>query len=213
MASFQTGTVAKEKPDLKGNENVERSDQAIDQDRDTFLPRPSDDPEDPLNWTLSLKVTVLLQVCLLAALGTINTAIINPAYSQLARDFDITIVEASYQTTVVIVLNGIGPFLWVPLANVYGRRPVYLFTILLGFVSILGSAYARTYGQLISARVVNGLFPAAMALGPSTVVDCFFFHERGRAMGLFTVILTTGAHIAPILGGLVGQFLGWRWIF
>ena len=52
-----------------------------------------------------------------------------------------------------------------------------------------------------------------MALGPSTVVDCFFFHERGRAMGLFTVVLTTGAHIAPILGGLIGQFLGWRWIF
>lgn len=159
------------------------------------------------------QIVVLIQVCLLAALGTINTAIINPAYSQLAQDFDITIVEASYQTTVVIVLNGIGPFIWVPLANVYGRRPIYLFTTLLGFVSILGSAYARTYGQLIGARVVNGLFPAAMALGPSTVVDCFFFHERGRAMGLFTVILTTGAHIAPILGGLVGQFLGWRWIF
>lgn len=32
-------------------------------------------------------------------------------------------------------------------------------------------------------------------------------------MGLFTVVLTTGAHIAPILGGLVGQFLGWKWIF
>lgn len=100
-----------------------------------------------------------------------------------------------------------------PLANAYGRRPVYLFTTLLGFASILGSAYARTYSQLIGARVVNGLFPAAMALGPSTVVDCFFFHQRGRAMGLFTVILTTGAHIAPILGGLIGQFLGWRWIF
>lgn len=32
-------------------------------------------------------------------------------------------------------------------------------------------------------------------------------------MGLFTVVLTSGAHIAPIVGGLVGQFLGWRWIF
>lgn len=32
-------------------------------------------------------------------------------------------------------------------------------------------------------------------------------------MGLFTVILTTGAHLAPIVGGLIGQFLGWRWTF
>ncbi|KAG8163254.1 hypothetical protein KVR01_006551 [Diaporthe batatas] len=213
MASFRAGDLNSEKPEFERNENVETNDRGIENDRGTFLPRPSDDPRNPLNWALSLKILVLIQVCLLAALGTINTAIINPAYSQLARDFDISIVEASYQTTVVIVLNGIGPFLWVPLANVYGRRPVYLFTTLLGFVSILGSAYARTYGQLLGARVVNGLFPAAMALGPSTVVDCFFVHERGRAMGLFTVMLTTGAHIAPILGGLLGQFLGWRWIF
>ena len=32
-------------------------------------------------------------------------------------------------------------------------------------------------------------------------------------MGTFIVILTTGAHIALIVGGLIGQFLGWRWTF
>lgn len=149
----------------------------------------------------------------MAALGTLNTAIINPAYKPLAAEFGITTVQAGYQTTVVIALNGIGPFLWIPLANVYGRRPVYLFTTVLGFASALGSAYAQNFGQLILARVFNGFFPVAMALGPSTVVDLFFFHQRGRAMGAFTVILTTGAHIAPIIGGLIGQYLGWRWTF
>lgn len=44
-----------------------------------------------------------------------------------------------------------------------------------------------------------------MALGPATVVDLFFYHQRGRAMGIFTVILTSGAHVAPIVGGLIGQ--------
>jgi multidrug resistance protein len=155
----------------------------------------------------------LIQVCLLAAIGTLNTAIINPAYGPLAKEFHITTVRASYQTTVVIALNGVGPFLWIPLANVYGRRPVYLFTTLLGFGSVLGSAYAKNFNQLIAARVFNGLWPAAMALGPATVVDLFFYHQRGRAMGIFTVILTSGAHIAPIVGGLIGQYLGWRWTF
>lgn len=155
----------------------------------------------------------MIQVCLLAAIGTLNTAIINPAYGPLAKEFDITTVSASYQTTVVIALNGVGPFLWIPLANVYGRRPVYLFTTLLGFGSALGSAYSKNYKQLIVARVFNGLWPAAMALGPATVVDLFFYHQRGRAMGIFTVILTSGAHIAPIVGGLIGQYLGWRWTF
>jgi multidrug resistance protein len=152
-------------------------------------------------------------VCFLAALGTLNTAIINPAYGPMSKELGITVVQASYQTTVVIALNGVGPFLWIPLAHVYGKRPIYLITTLLGFASALGSAYSKTYSQLIAARVFNGLFPAAMALGPSTIVDLFFFHQRGRAMGAFTVILTTGAHIAPIVGGLIGQFLGWRWTF
>lgn len=161
----------------------------------------------------AIQIGVLLQVCLLAGLGTLNTAIINPAYGPMSEELGISQVRASYQTTVVLAINGVAPLLWVPLANVYGRRPIYLFTTLLGFASALGSSYARKYPQLIGARVFNGLFPAALALGPSTIVDVFFFHQRGRAMGAFTVILTTGAHIAPILGGLVGQHLGWRWTF
>jgi MFS family permease len=155
----------------------------------------------------------LIQVCILAALGILNTAIISPAYGPLAKEFNTTKVRASYQTTVVIVLNGVSPFLWIPLANVYGRRPIYLFTTLLGFAPALGSGYAKNFNQLIAARVFNGFWPAAMALGPTTAVDLFFYHQRGRAMGIFTVILTTGAHIEPIVGGLTGQYLRWRWTF
>lgn len=58
MASSQAGTVAGEKSGLDGIEDFERNDQVIDHDRDTFLPRPSDDPKDPLNWALSLKVSI-----------------------------------------------------------------------------------------------------------------------------------------------------------
>jgi MFS family permease len=123
----------------------------------------------------------------------------------LAKEFHITAVRALYQTTVVIALNGVGPFLWIPLANVYGRRPIYLFTTLLEFTSALESAYAKNFTQLVVARVFNGLWPTAMALGPATVVDLFFYHRCGRAMGIFTVILTSGAHVAPIFGGLIGQ--------
>ena len=112
---------------------------------------------------------------------------INPAYIPMAKELRINTIRVSYQTTVCIALNGIAPFLWVPLSNKYGRRPVLLGTTLLAFVSILGSAYAKTFNQLLAARVFNGLFPAAFALGPAVVVDMFFLHQRGRAMGVFTV--------------------------
>ena len=63
--------------------------------------------------------------------------------------------------TVVIAINGIGPFLFIPLANSFGRRPVYLITTLIGFASALGCAFVHSYGQLIGARIVNGIFPVA----------------------------------------------------
>lgn len=112
---------------------------------------------------------------------------INPAYVPMAKELHISTISTSYQTTVCIVLGGVAPFLWVPLSNKYGRRPVLLGTTLLAFVSILGSAYANSFGQLVAARVFNGSFPAAFALGPAVVVDIFFVHQRGRAMGVFTV--------------------------
>ena len=168
---------------------------------------------DPLSWPLPLKISVLIQVSLLSALGGLNTAIINPAYVPLAKEFGISSTTASYQTTVCIALNGIGPFIWVPLSNKFGRRPILLGTTLLGFASALGSAYSRNFGQLLLARVFNGFFPAAFSLGASVVVDVFFLEQRGRAMGGFTVLSVNGSHIAPLVGGPLGQFLGWRWCF
>lgn len=175
--------------------------------------RPKDASDNPLYWPLWVKMMVLSQVSILAALGGLNTATINPALVDLGEEFGITSVHASYQTTVCIALNGVAPWIWIPLANKYGRRPVYLFSTLLGFASILGCAYAQSYATLIVARVFNGLFPAAFALGASTVTDLFPAHQRGRALGFFTVTMTTGSHLAPIVGGLVGGYLGWRWIF
>jgi MFS family permease len=155
----------------------------------------------------------LLQVSLLAAIGGLNTASINPAYGKLGKELGVSKITASYQTTTAIVVNGIGPWLWIPFANKYGRRPIYLGTTLLGFGSILACAYTKTFGQLIAARVFNGFFPVAFALGAATVVVLFFYHQRGRAMGFCTITMTSGSHLAPIVGGLIGQYLGWRWIF
>ncbi|EXJ86634.1 hypothetical protein A1O3_03587 [Capronia epimyces CBS 606.96] len=182
-------------------------------DPEYLSPTSPRDPQDPLNWPMWLKFVILTQTSLLAALGGLNTASINPALVMLAEDFGIGKVRASYQTTVCIALNGIAPWVWIPLSNKYGRRPVYLGTTFLAFISALSCAYTRSFGQLIAARVFNGFFPVAFALGATTVVDLFHYHQRGRAMGFFTVTMVNGSHLAPIVGGLLGQYCGWRWIF
>lgn len=159
------------------------------------------------------QVACLLQVAILAGLGGMNTAIINPSYVKLGKELHVNTVRASYQTTIVIAVNGVAPFIWLPLANVYGRRPFYLLATLIGFVSALGCAYVHTFSQLLAARFFNGWMPIAFTLGAATVADMFPFEQRGRAIGIYTVLMTNGSHLAPIIGGLIGQYLGWRWTF
>ena len=79
-------------------------------------PQPADDPADPLNWPLSLKVSaeemhrtviwglickqigILIQVGMLAAIPGINVAAINPALIQIAEELHVSKINASYQT-------------------------------------------------------------------------------------------------------------------
>ncbi|KAJ7781944.1 MFS general substrate transporter [Mycena maculata] len=179
-----------------------------------LVPQPSDDASDPLNFPQWLKVAVLLQVSFLALLGPLNQATVNPAFVPLAAHFKISTVVASYQTTIAIAFAGIGSFVWVPLANTYGRRPVLLFSTLIAAASSLGSGKALTWSQLIATRVLNGLGTSSFfTLGAGMVSDTFFLHERGRAMGIFTVFLTNSAHIAPIPGGFLGQYVSYRWCY
>ena len=147
-----------------------------------------------------MKWFIICQVSILAFLATLNVAIINPAVAPLAEEFGITEVTATYQTTVAIGTSAIGPLFFVPIANIYGRRPIYLFTLFIGFASAIGSAIARSYGTLILARAFNGSGAATAAvLGAGTVSDMCFMHQRGKAMGLYTLMSTNGAHIAPIV--------------
>ncbi|KAF8216685.1 MFS general substrate transporter [Mycena galopus ATCC 62051] len=179
-----------------------------------LIPQPSNDASDPLNFPQWLKILILLQVSFLAGLGPLNQATINPAFVPLAAHFHVSTVVASYQTTIAIAFAGIGSFVWVPLANTYGRRPVLLFSTLIAAASSLGSGKALTWSQLIATRVLNGLGTSSFfTLGAGMVSDTFFLHERGRAMGIFTVFLTNSAHVAPIPGGFLGQFVSYRWCY
>ena len=147
-----------------------------------------------------MKYAILAQVSLLSFVSTLNIAVINPAVVPLAKEFNIAPVTATYQSTVAIGTSALGPLIFTPFANVYGRRPAYLVSVLIGLVTAVGSATATSYGRLIVARIFNGLGPsAAQGLGAGTVVDIFYGHQRGRAMGVFTLMSTSGAHLAPIV--------------
>jgi MFS family permease len=138
-----------------------------------------------------MKWLVLLQVSFLALLGPFNSSVVNPALVPLAKLFDVPVDKAPLQTTTVIIAVGIAPLVWSPLANIYGRRPIYLASTLLGIVATIGTGVAKSWAGLIVARVFSGVgVGAAMALGAATVTDMFFLHEVGGD-SLAPIITTT----------------------
>lgn len=52
-----------------------------------------------------------------------------------------------------------------------------------------------------------------MGIGAACVADMFFMHDRGRYMGVYTVFVTNGAHVAALIGGPIALYIGWRWCY
>lgn len=93
----------------------------------------------------------------------------------------VTVVEASYQTTICIVFAGVAPIFWSPLSNVYGRRPVLVLVTALGVAAHAASAAASSWGGILAARAFVGIGTSAgMGIGAAVVSDLYFMHERGK---------------------------------
>jgi EmrB/QacA subfamily drug resistance transporter len=99
------------------------------------------------------------------------------------------------------------------LSDLFGRKRT-LITGLAGFAvaSAVGGT-AQSFGPLIAARAVQGIFgallaPAALSLLTTTFADP---QERGKAFGIFGAIAGAGAGIGLLLGGVLTEYLSWRW--
>ena len=151
---------------------------------------------------------------MLALLGHFGGATANPAFVTQAKAFGITPVQASYQLTVYLIFAAAGPYLVLPIANAYGRRPLILAGTLLAGVTNIIAGHCSTWAGIMITRAFNGLgIGWAVALGPAILCDMYFLHERGFYMGLFTLCLNNGPHIAPLVGGFIAQNLGWRYCY
>jgi EmrB/QacA subfamily drug resistance transporter len=142
---------------------------------------------------------------------------------------DSTII-ATAVPSVVSDLGGFSQFPWlfsiylltqavtVPLygkfADVYGRKPVMFFGIgvfLLGSV-LCGAAWSMP--ALIAFRAVQGIGAGAVQPMSMTMVgDMYTVEERARVQGYLASVWGIAAVIGPTLGGVLSQYLSWRWIF
>lgn len=104
----------------------------------------------------------------------------------------------------------VGPFLWSPLADIFGRRIVFIVGTLIAFASTIGAALAPNYGGYMAARFFQGLGVApASTVGLAIINDMFYEYQRGLKLGLWVLALDLGLLLGPLIGGfmdLVDQY-------
>jgi len=114
-----------------------------------------------------------------------------PAFGILSERLGVTLQDVSYLVSVQIIFFGISPFFWKPVSKSFGRRPVFLLSLAASAITnvICAVLSTRTYGGLIALRCINSFFISpATALGSGVVAETFFKHERGKYMGVWTLM-------------------------
>ena len=100
------------------------------------------------------------------------------------------------------------------LADLFGRRRVYLAGMLFFLVGSSLCGLSSSMIQLVVFRALQGLGAAAlMPLSFTIIADVFPPSKRGRMQGIFGAVLTVASLAGPVLGGLVTEKLGWHYAF
>lgn len=176
-------------------------------------PRPSsNNPNDPLLWPKWKKHTAFGSVCAFTFLSNYGIGGLSPAFYGLSIEFNKTQTETTNLLLWPILTFGLFNFMWVPLANYFGKRPVFVFANLLLAVCYIWGATAKTFDSLFWSNVVGAFAGSSTeALGAAMVNDLYFLHERGAKMGIYMNAISGGNTVGPLICGFVVQSLGWRW--
>ncbi|UPK89680.1 hypothetical protein LCI18_000615 [Fusarium solani-melongenae] len=190
-----------------------------------LIPTPSSDPNDPLNWSPWRKYYTAGLVCLAMTMSNFLAAGPSIAIVQTALSFfpdavvndtltSSAIPKIAYFFTTTSLLLGVGCFFWVPIANKYGRRPVYLASYSVYFAVAVALIFVKSYGGFLAGRILMGFGAgAAETIAPITIADTFFLHERGAIMSFYNCALSVGVALGMVVSGLITIDYEWRTIY
>lgn len=161
----------------------------------------------------STKLIVTLISCVVF-IAVINGTMINVALPHIGKAFDVTEGTYGWIVTGYILTFGVFSAINGRLADIVGRRKLYVFGLAsLGLASLVVAA-SPTIELVIGVRIIQGIGAAALpVLGTTIVKELVSPEEQGRAVGYIMSTVGVAASIGPFLGGILVSFAGWRAVF
>ncbi|KAH7374174.1 major facilitator superfamily domain-containing protein [Cadophora sp. MPI-SDFR-AT-0126] len=173
----------------------------------------TNDPRNPIGFPLWKKwlITVLVAVATLAV--AFSSSAYTGSIPGLISEFDVSTELATLGITFFVLGFAIGPLIWAPLSEMYGRQFLFIgtYTLLTAFGA--GTAGSKNIQTMIILRFLAGCFGSSPLTNAGGVIaDMFLPDQRGLAMSVFSAAPFLGPTLGPIIGGFLGQAEGWRWV-
>src|SRR5881275_2670919 len=145
----------------------------------------------------------------------LDVAIVNVAIPSIQRDLDIA--ESTVQWVITAYAITFGGFLLLGgrMADLLGRRRIFIVGLVLFTLASLTCGLASSAGVLIGSRAVQGIGAAIISPAALSIVTTTFTEgpERNKALGIWGALGGSGAAVGVLLGGILTKYAGWEWIF
>ncbi|KAI9672082.1 MAG: hypothetical protein M1831_001895 [Alyxoria varia] len=188
-----------------------------------LIPAPSTQPDDPLNFSPRRKALATASWFIYTFFNGFANSNLYSILTPLSEAQNLPLSVLNAGTGYLFLLAGFGLLFWQPLALQYGKRPVYLASMV-GLIGMsLWGPHTNSAGQWYARSVLSGFFaspiealPEASIAGRQTFFsppNLYFAHERGTYMGLYTTALVGSNFAGPIICGFIQVGMGWEWVF
>ncbi|KAM7219677.1 Major facilitator superfamily domain containing protein [Rhypophila decipiens] len=173
-----------------------------------------DDPYRPINWPLRKKIITTFIYGLITMSATWASSAYSPGTVAIAAEFHVSTPVSILGTSLFLASFGLGPLLWAPLSEVYGRKIAVLVPMFIAICFSFGSATAKDFQTLMITRFWCGFFASAPVTNTGGVLgDLYSPTQRGIAMAGYAMSVVSGPVLGPIVSTalVVDPNLGWRW--
>src|SRR5438046_2066114 len=159
------------------------------------------------------KLEILGAILLALFLFALDQTVVGTALPRIITDLHGNQLYTWAVTVYLLTATISGP-IYGKLSDLFGRRPIVIFAVVLFLVSSVLAGLSQEMWQLILFRGLQGLgggaiFPVSLAV----VADLYTPAERGKYLGLFGAVFGLSSLVGPAIGGIITDQFSWHWIF
>ncbi len=160
------------------------------------------------------RLPLSLVVASLAMLAPFTIDTYLPSFPDIARELGASSLQMQQTLSLYLLAFALSTLLYGPLSDSFGRRRIAVVALLIYTVSAVGCALAEGMEQLISMRIGQGLAASAgLVIGRAMIRDCYDGPQAQRVMARMMLLFAIAPAVAPVIGGWLHDWLGWRAVF